>query len=339
MKKYLIGAKGNFYKANLHVHTNISDGKLSPLEIKKEYMREGYSILAYTDHEVLVPHEDLTDENFLAITAYEASVNEERRGRDFQFMKTYHLNFYARNASETVSPCFNEDCIWLEHSRAFVSREQTKISYPIAYTTECVNDMIKRAKEAGFLVSFNHPVWSLQSYEDYIYLQGLWGVEVYNTAATLEGYPDTDTPFVDLLRAGEFVFPLATDDAHSLSHAFGGFTVVEAERLDYESVFNALEKGDFYASNGPRIREMFLEDGKLTIRHDEAKRVTLRTERRIAFTVTGEHLTETVFDLSWYQKWNETCKDRTPSFIRITLEDERGRKAWTRAYLETELKN
>ena len=27
--KYLIGGKGNFYKANLHTHTTISDGKFT----------------------------------------------------------------------------------------------------------------------------------------------------------------------------------------------------------------------------------------------------------------------------------------------------------------------
>ena len=35
---YLIKEKGNFYKANLHMHTNISDGRMSIEEVKKAYL-------------------------------------------------------------------------------------------------------------------------------------------------------------------------------------------------------------------------------------------------------------------------------------------------------------
>ena len=41
----LIPEAGKFYKANLHCHSNISDGALSPEELKKIYMEKGYSII------------------------------------------------------------------------------------------------------------------------------------------------------------------------------------------------------------------------------------------------------------------------------------------------------
>ena len=34
MKKYLLPQNGQFYKANLHCHTNFSDGKRTPAEVK-----------------------------------------------------------------------------------------------------------------------------------------------------------------------------------------------------------------------------------------------------------------------------------------------------------------
>ena len=52
MKKILLDPAKNYFKANLHCHTNISDGKLSPAEIKAHYMKNGYSIVAFTDHDV-----------------------------------------------------------------------------------------------------------------------------------------------------------------------------------------------------------------------------------------------------------------------------------------------
>ena len=94
MKKHLISNGGKFYKANLHMHTTISDGNMTPEEVKKAYMEKGYSIVAFTDHEVMVPHPELTDENFLAITSTEVAVNNFG-GPTFQFVKTYHLNIFS----------------------------------------------------------------------------------------------------------------------------------------------------------------------------------------------------------------------------------------------------
>ena len=65
MKKYLLPRLGKFYKANMHTHTTVSDGKLSPAEAKEAFKSKGYSIVAFTDHEVMVPHPELRDEDFL----------------------------------------------------------------------------------------------------------------------------------------------------------------------------------------------------------------------------------------------------------------------------------
>ena len=45
-KVNLIPETGTFYKANLHCHTIHSDGRLTPEEVKKAYMDEGYSVVA-----------------------------------------------------------------------------------------------------------------------------------------------------------------------------------------------------------------------------------------------------------------------------------------------------
>ena len=41
MKKYLLPEEGQFYKANLHCHTTVSDGSLTPEEIKAAYKARG----------------------------------------------------------------------------------------------------------------------------------------------------------------------------------------------------------------------------------------------------------------------------------------------------------
>ena len=54
MKKYLLPESGQFYKANIHCHSTVSDGCLTPEQIKKAYMDHGYSVVAYTDHDVFI---------------------------------------------------------------------------------------------------------------------------------------------------------------------------------------------------------------------------------------------------------------------------------------------
>ena len=102
MRKYLIPKDGKFYKANLHVHTTVSDGVMTPHEVKKMYQDEGYSVVAFSDHEVMVPHNYLTDDSFLAMTATEISINQYW-GWDFEFQKTYHFNLLSGDPIKIIT--------------------------------------------------------------------------------------------------------------------------------------------------------------------------------------------------------------------------------------------
>ena len=60
--------KGFLYKANLHCHSTVSDGSFTPEKLKEMYMKNGCHTIAYTDHQVCIPHTQLTNENFVALT-------------------------------------------------------------------------------------------------------------------------------------------------------------------------------------------------------------------------------------------------------------------------------
>ena len=68
---YLISPNQKQYKANLHCHSVLSDGKKTPEDLKQMYKNKGYSILAITDHETPKNHQYLNDDNFLTVTGYE----------------------------------------------------------------------------------------------------------------------------------------------------------------------------------------------------------------------------------------------------------------------------
>ena len=240
MKQYLIKA-GNWYKANLHCHTTVSDGFYTPEEIKKKYSEKGYSIVAFTDHEYIANHNDLTDENFLAINGYEYSVSEpvtsERPG---QACKTYHMNFYCKDKNnDTLIGVTDSYC-----KHWFKDKDVSKIKHILPrekreYTPEFVNSIIKDANENGFFVSINHPMWSLQTFTDYKEIEGLWGIELYNHGCNVMGYLEDSNHIYDkILRQDKYLFPIASDDNHNRNatfpdkDSFGGFCMINAEKLN-----------------------------------------------------------------------------------------------------------
>lgn len=205
-------------------------------------------------------------------------------------------------------------------------------------TYESVNDVIKKANDEGCLVSYNHPVWSLQDYNDYIDLNGLWAIEVFNNTCTKCGYPDSAKPFDDLLRVGKRVFPLATDDAHSIQECFGGFVMISANDLKYESIFSALKSGDFYASTGPQINEISIEDGVVSISTSPVSFVCVSTDIRHTYFkwADSQPLTEVDLDIKDYLRFvGDGIKDNR--YIRITVTDQYGKSAYSRAYFIDEI--
>lgn len=336
--KVLWGKKQHFYKANLHMHTTLSDGTLSPEEVKAAYLAAGYSVVAFTDHDIMIPHNDLTDENFVAITSYEAAINEDRE-EGYDFLKTFHLNFYSKDPEKTVPPCFAEKNVFLEHSRAYMTEEMKRINYPLRYGTDAINEMIAKSNADGFLVCYNHPRWSIQSYPDYIGLQGLWGVEIFNTGSGL-AMEESVHPYDDLLRVGNRLCPVAADDSHSPRSHFGGFVMLEADRLDYASVMEALENGDLYASAGPELKSICIDGNKCIVECSNVRAICLSTERRLSRCVErkgDEPLVRAEMDLTRYFREARERNDKTsPAYLRIMLIDDAGRKAYSRAYYEDE---
>lgn len=326
--------KGQSYKACLHTHTTVSDGRFTPEEVKKMYQERGYSVVAFSDHEVLVPHVDLTDENFIALTAYEMSINEKRVERLFQYEKCYHFNCFSKDPNKDVSPVFTEKEIWLEHSKRYVSEAQRKVDYPLCYGKETINDVVRRLNEDGFLVAYNHPVWSGSDKEDYDFIDGLWGMEVYNNDSAFGGYPDTVRPWEELLKQSKKVFPLATDDMHSANTAFGGFVMLKMTSLSYKNVIKAMQNGDFYASEGPLIYSLILDGTTLKITCSPCESITVSTQMRACQRKNGKVITNAEFNVKNYFDLYEDAKKNKgqETYFRIEITDEKGRRAYTKAF-------
>lgn len=330
--KILLGEKQNFYKANLHCHTTLSDGKCSPKEIKKKYTAQGYSAVAFTDHEHLIEHTDLSDENFVAITGAELAIKEFPTQSTLvnRKMKVVHLNIYAKDPYNTVTPCYSSiNDHYVTDDNIHLIRHEGE--YDRVYSADGVNEMVKIAKNAGFLVSYNHPSWSLETARDYLEYDGFDFVEIYNTGCARAGHPDDEHVFFEMAMAGKKIFCTAADDNHNvhpfdspMTDSFGGWVMINADRLEYGELMDALERGDFYASCGPEIYSLEKDGSTVRVKCSPAARINLITASRRhkrAIAPVGEAICEAEFTV-----------DESDTLFRIRVTDDRGNHAYTQYY-------
>ncbi len=344
MKQYLLPENGRFYKAALHVHTNISDGRNSPEEMKGFYRNAGYQIVAFTDHQVLVCHNDLTEDGFLALNGVEFAKNHggelEAKG-GWPYIRTYHLNYIAKRPDIDFLSVCSEGAVWLKQSLPYLDERTKNNPFRAVYSIDGMNEIIRRGNEEGFLVVYNHPLGNRHSYPDYIGLKGLWGIEWYNKGSNEHGVIETIGPMDDLLHAGERVMPIAADDSHSFDGCLGGFVMVKAADLGYETITRALEAGDFYSSTGPCFDELTFEDGKLNLSCSPCRSIYVTTERRVYFrqmAEEGKTVDGASFDLSDYIEKSRLTDDTwREAWFRVTLYDREGHEAHTRAYFLADL--
>lgn len=334
MKIELIPEQGNFYKANLHCHTTLSDGQYTPEEIKELYKKQGYSVVCFTDHEVLIPHEELNDDGFIALHGYEMAIKKEPEKSTGYFMPVYHFNFIAEDQGNRIMPrCY------LNSSSSYVNgrywRETLKPYDPndvmeeTKYDVEWINDYLSAVKNAGFLITYNHPQWSLHSVEDYVGLKHLHAIEAMNGGCAAM-QDNTSLHFEQMLRRGMNVVPVGGDDTHKPSDCFLAWTMIKAPELTYDALIAAYKRGDCYASEGPEILGLSIEDGEIVVKTSPAARIALRTEGRFTAKIKDENaeLTEAHFAYT---------PEKFGRYLRVEVRDAKGRFAYSRAYFTAQI--
>lgn len=334
MKKILLDGKKPYFKANLHCHSTISDGAKTPEELKELYKSHGYSVLAYTDHNVMIDHSDLTDGEFIALNGYELDINDSHPCASGE-TKTCHLCYVALQPDNLTQVCFHRtDYAWgnqLKYKPA-VKFDESKPDFIRNYTPECISEMIAEGRRNGYFVTYNHPSWSHETINEYGKYIGMNAMEICNFGCVESGYADyNEKEYDDILRGGQKIYCIATDDNHNRRNdSFGGFTVINSDKLEYTAITDALEHGKFYASEGPQIFDVWYEDGKIGITCSAAATIKIGTARRRCDAVhaanQSEALTSAVFDVKEGDK-----------YVRLTVIDFGGKHANTNAYFLEDL--
>ncbi len=305
----LLPKSGKLYKLNLHTHSKVSDGNFTPAELKKLYMERGYSAVAFTDHRKCVPHTELTDENFVALTGVEVDLSY--RDETGNVRKVVHLNALARNPKT---------------ERTYEAME---------LSVEKVNDTIKALKDDDFIVTMNHPVWSDMSTEDILNMKGYDCMEVFNSiGVTFNNYADDSVYYEYFLRAGGRAVPIAADDCHRIFEDgtpfveyFCGFNVVKTETLTYDSIINAIESGATYASTGPMFENIWLEGDILHVECSPVSSVFVHC-KYLHYKVSDVERTDCIT----HTELNISGLRAISPYIWVQLRDTHGSKAWAMPY-------
>ncbi len=307
-----------WWRGNLHTHSLWSDGDDFPEMIVAWYKEHGYNFLGLSDHNVLsegprwIDAErhgriDLREPMAKYRQRFGAWVEEQRGDRPLVRLKPlseFRSLFeepgrFMLIPSEEITDRFEKLPVHLNATNVRESIAPQGGRSVLEVMQNNVNAVLEQRRRTGtpMLVHLNHPNfgWGVTA-EDLARVHGERFFEVHNGHPVVRNYGDDDHPGTEriwdvvlttrlLLRDGQVMFGLATDDAHQY-HAFGidrvnpgrGWIMVRARHLTAESIVNALEQGDFYASTGVRLRDVGSDGRRVWLDIDPVPGVTYGTE-------------------------------------------------------------
>lgn len=293
-----------WFKGNLHTHTINSDGDSSPDAVVRWYREHDYNFLALTDH------------NYLTETKGLNSVFAARG----QFVLIPGEEVTAKHGELPI------------HVNGLDLREMAKPFSDGSSIANTIQGNVDSIRKAGGMPSLNHPNfhWAVRPAE-LRQVNDLKLFEVYNGHPTVNnegggGFESLEAMWDFVLTGGRRIYGIAVDDAHSFKE-FGprysnpgrGWVMVKARELSSESVINALDHGDFYASTGVELEDVEkLQNGL---------RIKVAEERHIRFTIDfigaeGKLLNRTFDNPAEYRlKGGE-------KYVRAVVTDSNANQAW-----------
>ncbi len=279
-------------KLGLHIHTTVSDGKLSPQEVARIYRNAGYDAIAITDHWKWNPSGEI--EGLRIISGAEYNIG----GQDSAASGVFHL--VALGAA--AQPPLNDK----------------SITDPVA--------VIDAVHSVGGKVVLAHPAWSLNTATQFKELKGkAFATEIYNTVSGMHASNRPDSSAIVDLAANEGVaFPLlATDDAHYYDGdqcvSYIMLDVTDGKTSDAD-ILQKIENGEFYATQGPEVHIFRKDDGTVEVKCTPVNLISFYSQKvwTIERNQRGEGITCAEYHPDKFEKW-----------IRVEVTDANGNRGWS----------
>lgn len=301
IRQQAFGSEKKLLKGALHCHTTRSDGKGSPEEVIGLHQANGYDFMAITDHRLYNYSSFGTD--MLIIPGMEFD-NTIEHGNGFR--------------------CFHTVVIGPEKEAGNGFSQDESFESGTAKNQEEYQEYLDKFHGNKNLTIYCHPEWSSTPARYFEKLKGNFAMEIWNTGCAMENHMDTDAAYWDeLLGQNIRIFGVATDDGHSMDQHCGGWVMVNAEK-NVESILKALQEGAFYSSCGPEIKDFGVDGATVWVECSPCRSVRFLSDMHPTYMVTDENgnitRAEFVMDGDWAGGYN---------YIRVTVEDSQGRRAWT----------
>jgi hypothetical protein len=227
-------APGSYRKAQLHCHTDRSDGRETPRAVLERYRARGYTFVVFTDHNTVTAYDDLNDGTFLALPGVETTIPRPFR---------------------PLGP------------------HMGRLGAPGSLTLRDAQACIDATVGAGGIVSLHHPTWNGNfgtgrwSLREMLGLRGYHLVEISNHHSGTEADVRRWTAVLRHRGPAAPVGGVAADDLHHLDDIDGGWIMVKVRAVAATSFLEALRALTFYASTGPSA-DFAVRDGAITVETD-----------------------------------------------------------------------
>jgi hypothetical protein len=294
-----------WFKGNTHTHTVNSDGDSTPDEVVRWYRdTKSYQFLVLTDHNFLTSVDGLNavhgaDSKFLVIRGEEIS---DKFGE-----KPLHIN--GMDLKSLVTPQGGSS------------------------VSDILTRNVAAIRKAEGIPHINHPnfQWAITG-ADLKQVKNNTLFEIFNGHPTVNnmgggGVPGLEEIWDDILTSGQEIYGIAVDDAHVFKRPWDptaarpgqGWVVVRSNALEPRAIVSALDRGEFYASNGVVLDDVAVTKESLTVTIKEAPTTKYRTQ---FVGRSGKVVKEVIANPAVYTFTGDEM------YVRARVLDSNGKTAW-----------
>jgi len=256
----LSGKELRWAKGNTHAHTSNSDGNETPRRVMRWYQDYGYHFLVITDHDMITETRTLdsdANDDFILIPGEELTLR----------LGDSRIHVCAINPARLAT---------------------AEVGKTVA---ETLQNEINAVRLVGAVPQINHPNWKWSFGEkEMLALQDVHLFELLNVNRDSNSFSagsraGTEELWDHLLSKGNTFYGIASDDTHDYLGDFipgkaypgKGWVMVRVAELTAAAVCQALDNGDFYASNGIELADLQIskQEYRLTIKpYDDTEYTT-----------------------------------------------------------------
>ncbi len=302
---------GQFYRGNIHTHSTLSDGALEPEDVINAYKVAGYDFLMLSEH---------------FVEQFDFPVADTRQFRGDNFTTLIGVELHAMETS--VGELWHIVAAGLPLDFAPCGENETGV------------ELARRASKSGAFIGIAHPAWSQLTIEDGHSIDVAHAVEIYNHGCHVETDRGDGFYLLDqMLNDGKRLSGYASDDAHFHLHdydAFGGWVQVKAESLEPDALLDALKAGNYYSSQGPQIHALSIENNQVHIECSPVDVINVVGGTSRSARAHGRSITKATIELS--DLHTGLFVPEPSPWLRVTLIDSSGKRAWTNPIWLDELK-